>query len=65
MSIPGLWIWGDQDGWVPARESRAILKSIIEGYDKDFSILYYPDIGHDLSAPMSEVVDWIYTHLEE
>ena len=56
MSIPGLWISGDRDGWVPARESRAILKSIIEEYDKDFSILCYPDVRHDLSAPMSEVI---------
>jgi hypothetical protein len=63
MSIPGLWIWGDRDGSVPARESRRVLEGIIQAYDKDFSILYYPNAGHDVSVPTSEVIEWILTHL--
>jgi dienelactone hydrolase len=65
MSIPGLWILGDKDGSIPARESKAILESIIEEYDKDFSIFYYPDAGHGVAVPTSKVADWIYAHLEE
>ena len=66
MSIPGLWIWGDHDSLVPVRESRAILKRIIAEYDKDFTILYYPDKGHKIRAlDMGEMVDWIYAHMEE
>ena len=66
MSIPGLWIWGDRDGSMPARESKAILESIIAEYDKDFAIFYYPDAGHEWpSSWTSEAVDWIYAHLEE
>jgi hypothetical protein len=48
-----------------ARESKTILESIIEEYDKDFSILYYPNAGHAVVATPSEVADWIYAQLEE
>jgi hypothetical protein len=60
-----LWIWGDRDGSIPARECKAILESIIEEYDKDFTILYDPEAGHEVTENRSEVVDWIYAHLEE
>jgi dienelactone hydrolase len=66
MSIPGLWILGDRDGWIPARESRLFLESMIAGHDKDFTIQYYPDGGHEWqSAYVSEAVDWILAHLEQ
>ena len=65
MSIPGLWIWGDLDGSIPARESKAILESIIEQYDKDFTILYYPDAGHGVSADRPEVDEWVLAQVEE
>ncbi|UCF61846.1 MAG: prolyl oligopeptidase family serine peptidase [Anaerolineaceae bacterium] len=64
MTIPGLWIWGDLDGSVPARESRAVLEGIIETHDKDFSIFYYPNAGHDVTVPTSKVIEWILNHLE-
>jgi hypothetical protein len=64
MTIPRLWIWGDRDGSVPARESKAVLEGIIDAYDKDFTILYYPNAGHDVSVPTSEVIDWILAHVE-
>jgi pimeloyl-ACP methyl ester carboxylesterase len=65
MSIPGLWILGDRDGSMPARESRAILENIIAEYDKDFTILYLPDAGHRLDVPMDETVEWITGQIEE
>jgi pimeloyl-ACP methyl ester carboxylesterase len=65
MSIPGLWIWGDRDGSMPARESKAILESIIAEHDKDFTIFYDPDAGHRVAVPMSETVEWILSQIEK
>jgi len=66
MEIPGLWIWGDRDGWVPPRKSRLELERIITEYDKDFTIIYDPDYGHDWPRSWtSQAVDWILAHLEE
>ncbi len=65
MSMPGLWLWGDLDGSIPTRESKAILESIIEEYDKDFTILYYPDAGHGVSADRPEVDEWVLAQVEE
>jgi len=65
MSIPGLWILGDRDGWIPARESRIFLESTISQHDKDFTIVYDPDGGHQ-GQPwyLDEAVDWILAHLD-
>ena len=65
-SIPRLWIWGDRDPLLPPPETRAILESIIAEYSKDFTILYYPDAGHEWHHPLytNEAVDWIYAHME-
>jgi hypothetical protein len=66
MEIPALWIWGDLDGWIPPRKSRLEMESIIAELDKDFTILYDPDSGHEFpSSWYSDVVDWILAHLEE
>lgn len=67
ISIPGLWIWGDLDGWVPTRESRAILESIVAEHDKDFTIQYHMSYGHQGSdiVYINAAVDWILAHLDE
>ena len=66
MDIPALWIWGDLDGWIPPRKSKLEMESIIAEYDKDFTILYDPDFGHEWSSSWnSVVVDWILAQLEE
>ena len=44
-----------------ARESKTILESIIEEYDKDFSILYYPNAGHAVVATPSEVAEVLHS----
>jgi pimeloyl-ACP methyl ester carboxylesterase len=66
MEIPALWIWGDLDGWVPPRKSRLEMESMIAEQDKDFTILYDPDYGHEWpSSWTSEAVDWVLAQLEE
>jgi len=66
MDIPALWMWGDLDGWIPPRKSRLEMESIIAEYDKDFTILYDPDYGHEWpNSWTSEAVEWILAQLEE
>jgi pimeloyl-ACP methyl ester carboxylesterase len=66
MEIPGLWIWGDRDGWIPPRKSRLELERIIAEYDKDFTILYDSEYGHEWpSMWTSKAVDWILATLEQ
>jgi hypothetical protein len=66
MEIPALWIWGDLDGWIPPRKSRIEMESIIAEHNKDFTILYDPNYGHEFpSSWISAAVDWILAHLEE
>jgi pimeloyl-ACP methyl ester carboxylesterase len=62
MKIPALWIWGDLDGWIPPRKSRLVIAE----HDKDFTIIYDPDFGHEWPSSLnSVVVDWILAQLEE
>jgi pimeloyl-ACP methyl ester carboxylesterase len=66
MEIPALWIWGDLDGWIPPRKSKLEMENIIVELDKDFTILYDPDSGHEFpSSWYRDVIDWILAHLEE
>jgi pimeloyl-ACP methyl ester carboxylesterase len=66
MDIPALWMWGDLDGWIPPRKSRLEMESIIAEYDKDFTIIYDLDFGHEWPRSWTnETVDWILSHLEE
>jgi pimeloyl-ACP methyl ester carboxylesterase len=66
MEIPALWIWGDLDGWIPPRKSRLEMENLISEQNKDFTIIYDPDYGHEWpSSWTSQVVDWVLTQLEE
>jgi len=66
MSIPGLWILGDRDGWIPARETRLFLESMVSEHDKDFTIVYDPEGGHQGKLSyLDEAADWILAHLDE
>jgi hypothetical protein len=49
---------------ISSRECRAVLESIIEEYDKGFTILYDPDEGHPWKASyVKEAMDWILEEL--
>ena len=55
---------GNRDRLLPNRECRPVLESIIEKYDKDFTILYDPDAGHNWKISyVDEAVDWPYAYV--
>jgi pimeloyl-ACP methyl ester carboxylesterase len=48
MTVPGLWLLGDQDRVIPARESAAIVREVAEALGAPFTVVIYPDVGHGL-----------------
>ena len=48
MTAPGLWLLGDQDRIIPARESAQIVREVAEGLGRPFSVVVYPNTGHGL-----------------
>lgn len=62
LSIPGLWLYGDRDIYVPVQLSIERLKALAAS-GKPFEYRLFPGFGHDLSSeqPLSASVDWL-TH---
>ena len=60
LSVPGIWLWGDLDTRVPARESAALLQNLIDAEGKPFTI-YYDDVsGHNWSPQKTvAILDWL------
>ncbi|NKB72001.1 MAG: alpha/beta fold hydrolase [Candidatus Latescibacteria bacterium] len=50
MTIPGLWIYGEEDRIVPGRLSAEILRAIAEDLDKPFTTALFPGVGHSLGT---------------
>lgn len=48
MTTPALWLLGDQDRIIPARESAAIVREVAEASGRPFTVKVYPNIGHGL-----------------
>ena len=48
MTAPGLWLLGDEDRIIPARESAQIVREVAEGLGRPFSVVVYPNVGHGL-----------------
>ncbi len=48
MTVPGLWLLGDKDRIIPARESAHIVEDIANELGKDFTVIIYPNTGHGL-----------------
>ena len=48
MTAPGLWLLGDQDRIIPARESAQIVREVAEEFGRPFTVVIYPDTGHGL-----------------
>ncbi len=48
MTAPGLWLLGDQDRIIPARESAQIVRDIAEAFGRPFTVIVYPNAGHGL-----------------
>lgn len=59
MSVPGLWIYGDRDRIIPARESAALLDELTSTLGKDFDVVRYPNGDHGLRDADSGVgIPW-------
>ena len=48
MTAPGLWLFGDQDRIIPARESAQIVRDVAEEFGRPFTVVVYPDVKHGL-----------------
>ncbi len=48
MTAPGLWLLGDQDRIIPARESAAIVREVAEAFGRPFTVVVYPNTSHGL-----------------
>lgn len=66
ITVPGWWYFGGLDASIPTVESIAILESIIEEYDKDFTIWLDPQGTHSFPGDdiWDEAIAWILTHIE-
>jgi uncharacterized protein len=60
LSIPGLWLYGDRDVYVPVQLSIERLKALATS-GKPFEYRLFPGFGHDLSSdqPLSVSMDWL------
>lgn len=60
QSVPGLWLWGDLDTRVPARESAEVIRRLIDEQAKPFDIHYDDTSGHHWSrAKTRAIMDWM------
>ncbi len=48
MTAPGLWLLGDQDRIIPARESAQIVRDVAEAFGRPFTVIVYPNGDHGL-----------------
>ena len=48
MTAPGLWLLGDQDRIIPARESAQIVRDVAEEFGRPFTVVVYPNAKHGL-----------------
>ena len=48
MTAPGLWLLGDQDRIIPARESAQIVRDIAEAFGRPLTVIVYPNGDHSL-----------------
>lgn len=60
LSIPGLWLYGDRDVYVPVQLSIERLKALAAS-GKPFEYRLFPGFGHDLSSDesLSVSTDWL------
>jgi pimeloyl-ACP methyl ester carboxylesterase len=60
LSIPGLWLYGDRDVYVPVRLSIERLQALAAS-GKPFEYRLFPGLGHDLRSDqaISASLDWL------
>jgi alpha/beta superfamily hydrolase len=58
MTVPGLWLLGDQDRIIPARETGQIVLEIAEELGKPFTVINYPNADHGLRRAGDRIDYW-------
>lgn len=66
MTMPGLWVFGEEDRVIPARESANILASLVRSRLKPFTVITVPAMDHGLRhietgkgyEYWTDVLDW-------
>ncbi len=53
LTAPGLWLLGDQDQIIPARESAQIVRDVAEQFGRPFTVVVYPNGDHGLRDVVS------------
>ncbi len=48
MTAPGIWMFGDQDRIIPARESAQIVRDIAKEFGRPFTVVVYPNGDHGI-----------------
>lgn len=69
MGVPGLWLFGSDDGSIPTVECEAVLDTL-KAAGKDFTYIVFDGAGHgllDIDPPpppevIPTIVDWISQH---
>ncbi len=59
MTAPGLWLLGDQDRIIPARESAQIVREVAETFGRPFSVVVYPNAEHGLRDGGDRIDFWV------
>ena len=53
MTIPTLWLLGEQDRIIPGPRSAQIVRRLAKQLDKPFQAIVYPGVDHGLRPPGS------------
>ena len=64
VSVPGLWLFGARDPWLPIELSVQRLQGIIDEGKSNFRYEVFPDDGHNLAdssrqPSFTAMIDWI------
>ena len=59
LTIPGLWLFGDEDNSIPTQKSVVVLDSLRTSAGQDFSTVRFPRAGHALITRSAGVIPHI------
>ena len=61
MTAAGLWLFGDQDRIIPARESAQIVRHVAEEFGRPFTAVVYPSANHGLRGVdyWADILPWL------
>ncbi|MCH8293718.1 hypothetical protein IH992_21770 [Candidatus Poribacteria bacterium] len=62
LMAPGLWLLGDKEQVIPARESAQIVREVAEEFGRPFTVIVYPNGDHglrDVDSGSSNRIYWV------